>query len=187
MKNVFQMLIVLTLIGLISGGLLSMVSNWANPFIDINKQKATEEAIYLVHPSGKSYEKVQVSEMELYKVFDENKENIGYAFVYDGNGFQGKIRIITGILPDLSKITSIEILEQTETPGLGTKILEQPFKGFFNGLNSSGSLGWVKEGNSPGDNEVVAITGATISSKSVVAIINAGLNKLKTLKTGGGL
>ncbi|MBN1634316.1 MAG: FMN-binding protein [Ignavibacteria bacterium] len=185
MKTVIRMFIVLTFIGLISGGLLSIISNWANPLIAVNKQKATENAIFLVHPEGKSYEKISVNEMELYKVFNQQKEKIGYAFVYEGNGFQGKVRIMTGILPDLSKITSIEILEQTETPGLGTKILESPFDDYFNGLNSAGSIGWVKEGTAPKDNEVVAITGATISSKAVVTIINEGLNKLKTEISGG--
>lgn len=187
MKTVLKMFTVLTFIGLISGGLLSVISNWAEPLINVNKQKATEQAIFLVVPEGKSYEKAEVSDMELYKVFNDKKENIGYAFIYEGNGFQGKVRIMTGISPDLSKITSIEILEQTETPGLGTKILEPTFDNYFNGLNSSGNIGWVKEGTAPKDNEVVAITGATISSKAVVAIIDAGLAKLKTLKGAGNL
>ncbi len=187
MKTVIQMLVVLTGIGLISGGLLFQVSSWADPMIAVNKQKATEEAIYIVQPEGKSYEKISAGDFEGYKVFGQNKDLIGYAFVYEGNGFQGKIRIMIGIQPDLSKISSIEILEQSETPGLGTKVTEEPFKTKFKGLNSKGSIGWVKEGASPKDNEIIAITGATISSKSVVAIIDTGLKKLRTLKEGGKL
>lgn len=187
MKTVIQMLVVLTGIGLISGGLLFQISSWADPLIAVNKQKATEEAIYIVQPEGKSYEKLSAEGFEGYKVFGGNKDLIGYAFVYEGNGFQGKIRTMIGIQPDLSKISFIEILEQSETPGLGTKVTEEPFKNKFKGLNSKANIGWVKEGASPKDNEIIAITGATISSKSVVAIIDSGLKKLRTLKEGGKL
>ena len=44
--------------------------------------------------------------------------------LYEGNGFQGKIRLMLGLSNDLNKITSLEILEQVETPGLGSRVTE---------------------------------------------------------------
>ena len=187
MKIVLNMLATLTVIGLVSGGLLSYVSGWASPFIAENKLKATEEAIYLVQPEGKSYEPVQDPNLEAYKVFNENQEFIGYSLVYKGNGFQDKIRIMAGLTDDMRKITAIEILEQIETPGLGTKILEPPFKDQFHNLVTTPNIDWIKEGSGEKkENEIVAITGATISSKAVVAILNEGLTKLRELEKKGG-
>jgi len=188
MKTVIHMIVTLFVLGLVAGGLLSQVSLWADPLIATNKQKVTEEAIYIVQPStAKTYEKVSLKDLEVYKVFDEAKQHLGYSMAYEGNGFQGKIRVMVGLSPDLEKITKIEVLEQVETPGLGTKVTESHYKDQFKELITNPNLGWVKEGTEPKENEIVAITGATISSKSVVAIINDGLKKLKSYKSGGSL
>ena len=90
-----------------------------------------------------------------------------------------------GLTPDLERITSLEILEQVETPGLGTKVTEEPYKGQYKNLVTSPKIEWVK-GKAPSKpNEIQAITGATISSKSVVAIVNEGIAKVKDLKKRG--
>lgn len=187
MKTIIHMIATLTIIGVVAGGLLSGVSNWANPLIEKNKKVETEKAIFLVNPAGKSYEAVTDAGFELYKVKDDAGNMIGYSMVYEGNGFQGKIRIMIGLSSDMKKLTMYEILEQSETPGLGTKILEDPFKKQFNGLTVEPEIKWVK-GKAPSTpNEIQTITGATISSKSVVAIINNALVKARALKEKGVL
>jgi electron transport complex protein RnfG len=187
MKIVIHMIATLTIIGVIAGGLLSEVNDWAKPLIAKNQKAETEKAIFLVNPAGKSYEVVPNAGFEIYKVFDENKNLIGYSLAYEGNGFQGKIRLIIGLEKDLDKITSIEILEQVETPGLGTKILEDPFRKQFDGLATTPFVEYVKGVPPSKPNQVQTITGATISSKSVVAIINAGLEKARKQKEKGAL
>jgi len=187
MKKVIHMIATLTIIGIIAGGLLSEVNNWAYPLIVENQKAETERAIFLVQPAGKSYEAVKSNEIEIYKVFDENKNPVGYSMVSSGNGFQGKIKIMTGLSNDLSKIEMIEILEQVETPGLGTKVTEEPFKDQFKGLLTTPQINWVKGKAPEHENEIQTITGATISSKSVVAIINSGLEKARALKEKGAL
>lgn len=185
MKNVIKMLIVLSSIGVISGGVLSQVSSWANPFIEINRKKETERAIFIVQPEAKSYAAVEQVDFEMYKALDGNNKLLGYALPFEGNGFQGKIRIMIGLSKELDKIISIETLEQVETPGLGTKITEEDFKNQFKNLSTIPKVEWVKGVPPAKENQIQAITGATISSKSVVEIINAGLDKArKDLSTG---
>ena len=187
MKAVIHIIATLTIIGIIAGGSLSYVNNWANPLIEANKKAETEKAIFLVNPTGKSYEKIPNAGFEIYKVKDEAKNDIGYSLVTEGNGFQGKIRMMLGLSTDMNKITMYEILEQSETPGLGTKILDDPFKKQFTGLNSVPKVEWVK-GKAPSKpNEIQTITGATISSKAVVVIINNALEKARALKEKGAL
>ncbi len=187
MKTVIHMVATLTIIGIIVGGLLFIVSDWANPLIAANQKAETEKAIFLVHPEGKAYEAVKAKGIEAYKVFDDQKNLDGYSLVYEGNGFQGKIRMMIGLTSDLNEITSIEILEQVETPGLGSVITGDNFRGQFKGLQTTPSVNWVKNETPDQPNEIQAITGATISSKSVVAIINSGIEKLRQLNERGEL
>ncbi len=185
MKNVIQMIIVLTVIAAISGIALSEIASWANPKIAINRAKETERAIFRVQPKAKSYKKIENINYELYQVFDDNNNSLGYAFTYQGNGFQGTIRIIVGLNDSLTVISRIEILEQVETPGLGTKITEDAYLKQFENLLTIPEITWVKGAPPSKPNEIQTITAATISSKAVVDILNDGINKLRQLKQKG--
>ena len=183
MKQIVHILATLTVIGIISGAALAMVAEWADPKIEANRKAETERAIFLVQSDGKTYEQLEAP-FPLYQVFDETQNPAGFAMIYEGNGFQGKIRVMIGVEEDLTTVTAMEVLEQTETPGLGTKILEEPFKGQFNGLNADPQIDMVKGVPASKPNEVQAITGATISSKAIIAIINDGLAALRKHKGG---
>ncbi len=185
MKQIIVIVSALTIIGVIAGGSLSLVNNWAAPKIALNLKAETERAIFLVHPEGKRYEVIKDAGFEVYKVFNEKDSLTGYSLVYDGNGFQGKIKLMIGLSEDLNKTTSIEILEQSETPGLGTKILEPPYKDQYNGLEVNPPVILVKGAEPSNPNEVQSITGATISSKAVVTIVNEGIAKLKSIENKG--
>lgn len=187
MKTVIKMLITLSLIGVVSGALLSQISGWAAPKIEMHRKAATEKAIFMVQPLGKDYEKVNAIDFELYKVFDESKNLIGYAMPYEGNGFQGKIRIMIGVKENLNQLVGLEVLEQIETPGLGTKVTEEPFTKQFIDLIARPKIDWVKGAPASKENEIQAITGATISSVAIVDIINAGLAKLRSVEEEGRL
>lgn len=187
MKTILSMLLTLSLIGIVSGGGLAMVSSWAAPLIAANKKAATEEAIFQVQTEAKDYSKIESVDYELYKVFDGAGDFLGYALPWEGSGFQGKIRIMIGLNTDASTITAIEILEQVETPGLGTKIAEDPFRGQFESLTAEPQVDWVKGAPPTKDNEVQTITGATISAKAIVAIVNDGLKHLRDDLAQGGV
>lgn len=190
MKIIIHMLVTLSVIGVISGGLLSQISGWADPLIAEHRQQETESAIFEVQPSAKKYEKVTSVNYELYKVFDENGNEMGYALPYEGNGFQGKIRLMVGINHTLDQVVGMRVLEQVETPGLGTKIVTDPsnkennswFPEQFNGVQPTPEISVVKNAKPSKKSEIMAITGATISSKAVVAIINSGIQELRKLQ-----
>lgn len=187
MKPIVHIIATLTIIGIIAGGSLSLVNNWAAPKIAINQKAETERAIFLVHLDGKRYEAIKNAGFEAYKVFDESDSSLGYSLVYSGNGFQGKIKLMIGLSDDLSKLTSIEVLEQSETPGLGTKILEPPYEDQYNDLIPGTAIKLVKGVEPSSPNEVQAITGATISSRAVVTIVNEGISKLRILENKGAV
>lgn len=81
---------------------------------------------------------------------------------YSNNGYDAtQIQLMVGFLPDLT-IKNISVVQQKETPGLGTKMKESRFKDQFNGKNPGQYQLKVKK---DGGN-VDAITAATISSRA---------------------
>jgi len=186
MKTVLHMIATLTLIGILSGGLLSQVSNWAAPHIERHMQEAIRRAIETVQPDGVRSEKVATDRLELYRVFDREDKPAGYAMSVTGNGFTDKITLMVGVSEDLESITGIEILRQTDTPGLGAKIVEPEFKDKFKDLRAVPQIVCTKS-DKPGPNEIQAITAATITSQAVVDIVNVHMDILKEVKTGKDL
>jgi len=186
MKLVIKMIITLSFIGIISGSLLSELSGWAEPQIAAHRLEDTKNAIFLVQPKADNYKKLDLSDFELYQV-SVSDSIIGYALPYSGSGFQGNIRLMIGLDSDLNEITGMRVLEQVETPGLGTKVTENFFTNQFINLSTNPFIDCIKGAKASKDNEIEAITGATISSKAVTRIINDGLIKLRSIKKEGKL
>jgi electron transport complex protein RnfG len=99
--------------------------------------------------------------LEVYPSKMDGKIN-GYAIkTYSEKGYAGTITIMAGFKPD-GTIINISVLEQKETPGLGTKMAEPKFKDQFKDKNpSSFTLKVKKDGG-----QVDAISAATISSRA---------------------
>jgi Na+-translocating ferredoxin:NAD+ oxidoreductase subunit G len=79
-------------------------------------------------------------------------------------GFSGRFDLMVGLNPDGS-ICKIVVLEQKETPGLGTKMKESKFKDQFNQLNIGSLNGNIVKVKKDGGT-IDAITAATISSRA---------------------
>ena len=109
----------------------------------------------------------------IYGGYDEERNFVGYAIPGEGPGFQDTIKLLYGYLPTANKVVGMEVLQSRETPGLGDKIYKDlVFVGAFSDLPIEPTIEVVKKGRKVSDNQVDAITGATISSRAVVKIIN---------------
>jgi electron transport complex protein RnfG len=172
MNKILRMIIVLTVIGLVSGGILAVVYNWSLPKIELNQIRETDAAIFKVLPATKSYKKVAKDDLTYFECFDKEGGRVGTAILCQGNGYQGEIKLMVGVNADLSKFTGMTVLEQVETPGLGAKIAEKRFESQFKELATKPPIEHVKAKAPEKPNEIQAITGATISSRAVVNIIN---------------
>ena len=99
--------------------------------------------------------------VELYPAFMDSVY-VGTAVVGSSEkGYSGLIKIMVGFNPDGS-IKNIEVLEQKETPGLGTKMKEDRFIRQFRGKNPSEFTLKVKKDKG----DVDALTGATITTRA---------------------
>lgn len=174
-----RMIIVLTVVSLFAGISLVFVNQYAAPLIKQNAEKAIEKAVFTVLPDAKKTDKITFGETTIFKGINEENQPVGYAFLAEGSGYQGVIKIMVGIDSKLEKLTGIEILESVETPGLGAKIAKPHFKDQFKGVSVSPIINYVKGRKPTRPNEIQAITGATISSRSVVKILNTNIKKIK--------
>lgn len=93
------------------------------------------------------------------------------------NGFSGLIRIMVGF-DTTGNIINTSVLEQKETPGLGTKMVEPFFKDQFNNKNPETSNLTVKKDGG----EIDAITASTITSRAFCEAVNRAF---KSYKEGG--
>jgi electron transport complex protein RnfG len=182
MNKIVRMIVVLTVIGLVSGGVLAVVYQWSLPRIEENQVREMDAAVFEVLPATKSYKKMVKGGLIYFECFDNKKRLLGYAILCHGNGYQGEIRLMVGVKADLSKFTGMVILEQVETPGLGAKIAEAKFQKQFKDLAAKPPIEYVKGRAPVKPNQIQAITGATISSKAVVDIINKTVKEWLKLK-----
>jgi len=190
MNKTAKMMIVLTVITALSGAVLSSWDSITKPKIEYHQLQALKAAISDVLPSYNYYEEKTVNEKTVYiGKMDDNIRPIGIAFEVDGSGFQGNISIMVGVNPSFTSITGIKVLGQIETPGLGTKIVVDPsnkanpfwFPEQFGGVVLFPQIDVVKNSIPQNPNEVQAISGATITSKAVVRIINDNIQQIKDL------
>ena len=98
---------------------------------------------------------------------------IGYTIKTSSKGYGGAIELMVGISKD-GKITGVEIGNHSETPGLGSKATEPMFKNQYVDKDVLNSLLVVK-GSTNNDNEISAISGATITSNGVTNGVNAAM------------
>jgi len=114
---------------------------------------------------------------KIYLGFDAEGRPTGVAVKAAAAGFQDVITLIYGFDPATGELMGMKVLESKETPGLGDKIEKDlAFVSQFQG--AAPPLAAVKRATGA-SGEVDAITGATISSRAVVRIINASLAELR--------
>ena len=100
----------------------------------------------------------------------DDKNIIGYVFTTSAKGYGGDIITMVGIKAD-GTVSGMDFLSISETAGLGMNADTDEFKNQFAG--KIGEIGLNK--NTPAENEIQALTGATITSKAVTEAVNIAL------------
>lgn len=181
--SVFRLIFTLAIAGLLSGLAIVSIYQVTLPTITAYQAKVLQEAIFKVLPSATKIEKLQDNEKTIYAGYNNKGTLIGYAIPAEGAGYQDTIRLLYGYEPNKRLIIGMEILDSKETPGLGDKIYKDAdFIANFKALSVEPEIILVKKGSKHAPNEVDAISGATVSSKAVVRIINIANEKCQLCK-----
>ena len=192
--------LILTLITLVAGGLLGMVYEVTKEPIAQQAEKEKQEAYKAVFEDADSFEVcVEADDADLAAYLTENGfeaqtvnevmeakdasgETIGYALnMTTSEGYGGDISFSMGVTLD-GTLNGISILDINETAGLGMNATKDEFKGQFAGKLVDAFE--VTKSGAASDNEINAISGATITSKAITGGVNAGLCAFEYVKEG---
>lgn len=140
-----------------------------------NQNKAMKKLI-----EADEYPEKEFYDEQKYNIAVKDGETIGYIFTTAAKGYGGNVQVMTAVNLD-GTIAAVEILDASgETPGLGQNVTKQNFYSQFAGLKENISV--IKGGSANAENnEINAVTGATISSKAVTEAVNQALTYAKDI------
>ncbi len=173
--------------GALAGLLLVFVFQLTQPAIQAHKELMLQQAVNEVLGAPERYDTLYLVDGALtpelpdgvdertldrvYHGFAADGVPVGFAISASRPGFQDVIRLIFGYDAATGRLLGMRVLESKETPGLGDKIeKDAAFTGQFAGCEPP--LVGVKGGAGSAPNEIDTITGATISSVTVLRAIN---------------
>lgn len=178
MKEMLKMILVLAVICVLAGGVVAVVNHvTSKPIADAlreEKMKAMRLVLpdYDNDPMSCTNTVLEDGKAWVFHVAKKDGGFAGTAFEASSDqGYSGTIRIMAGVNAD-DTIRAIEILQQAETPGLGARIAENSFRDQFRGRDCMTTSWKVRKDGG----DIDAITGATISSRAVLAALRAALD-----------
>lgn len=174
-KGVILPTTVLTVICILITFILAYTNSITKDKIAEQQTIKLAESQKVVLPNCETFEEIAEN---AYEGKDASGNTGGYVFVTSATGYGGPIEVMTGIDSD-GKISGINILSHSETPGLGAKATEDSFKGQYSGLDANQSVAVTKDGGT-----IDAISGATITSRAVSNAVNEAIEMYKTVKEG---
>ena len=117
---------------------------------------------------------------------DDKGDVVGYAVTAASKGYGGDVVIMVGLKAD-GTINAICVTDNSnETPGLGANSSNEDFRKQYNGKTADKEIKVVKTPTDK-DDEIQAITSATITSKAVTASVNEVLKFYNDNLKGGGV
>ncbi|MBN2588340.1 MAG: FMN-binding protein [Sedimentisphaerales bacterium] len=121
------------------------------------------------------------------KAVDSDGNALGWAFICEGKGFADKVQLLVIVDNDFERMIGYGVLYSIETVKYGDEIRFPEFMNQFKGA-PAGGFQLSKTGDKTIiDSEIVAITGATITSQAVVDMFNAFIPQVKEQMQEKGL
>lgn len=185
--------------GVMAGLLIVFVFGWTQPTIQAYKARVLAQAVTEVLADPARYDTLYVHDgalladppqgvdatglEQIYLGYDADGRPLGFAIVAAKAGFQDVIRLIYGYDASAGRLLGMLVLENKETPGLGDKIVkDSAFVAEFSDVETPITglkAGRPDDPTAPGGIDM--ITGATISSRTIVKAINESLERLGPL------
>ena len=131
--------------------------------------------------------KGRIIKSDIYKAVSGDGKCLGFCFGAEGAGFADKIELVIAVDSKFETIAGYKVLSSNETPGFGDQITHDYYREQFKGAPAA-KLNLSKTGQPDKiDDEIIAISGATVSSEAVVKIFNNYIDQIKTALTKEGL
>ena len=157
--------------------MLVMTNSVATPIIEGNAKKAADLARTVVLEKADSFTSLEIDPDTATEtgVSEIHKADNGSGYVVTSTtmtGYSGALSVLIGIDSDM-KIAKIQVLPNEETAGIGKQVEEEAFTSQFSGSGSDSV-----------ESSVTMISGATISSKAVLATVQQAFDEISKLEGG---
>lgn len=210
MKNIIKDTLILFAITLVAGLGLGLVYNVTANSRAVQEEKTKIEAYNTVMPGLGSFDNVSFDSVaadkyikeqinknetektiksynatidEVIKAKDKSGNDLGYIItVTDNEAYGGSLQMTVGIKDD-GTVMGISFLSLSETPGLGMKAKDDDFMSQFS--NKKVDFFKYTKSEAKADNEINAISSATITSNAVTHGVNGAIYCVDFI-TGGG-
>ncbi|WP_036729448.1 FMN-binding protein [Peptoniphilus mikwangii] len=185
MKEPVKFGIILLLFCALSAGLLAVVNGFTAPIIAQAELESTLESYKVIFgeiaDEFEEYDQEKLAEIqnvypEVLNIFVATKsgEVVGYGINVTTSGFGGAMTNAIGIISESDRIAGFRNIVNAETKGFGTQIEEEKYYSSYNDKSATGEL---KINISPeAEDEVLQISGATVTSKAVLVGDNIALS-----------
>ncbi|GFN34473.1 RnfABCDGE type electron transport complex subunit G [Tepidimicrobium xylanilyticum] len=179
MNETIKLGLILFIITAVAASVLAISNSVTSERIAEVEQLASERAMTEVLEIAKKFEPLAANRLseivgnntgilEISEGYNDS-ELVGYVFKMQVNGYGGPLTFMTGISKE-GKIIGIKVLEHGETPGLGANSTRPYFANSFKGKSVDKEIIAVK--NPQADNEVQALTSATVTTNAIVNGVN---------------
>ena len=168
--------------------LLATVNHITAPIIAANAAREQTEARKAVLQEATEFELIAEkpdNDIPVTAIYVGEKEGqlVGYCVNVQPIGYGGVIDLMVGIQAD-GAVERVKIITMSETAGLGSKAQDEAFLQQYAGKNVTDAFSVIKNGI-PQQGEIVAVSGATVTSKAVTAGVNEALRAVKNLHKEG--
>jgi Na+-translocating ferredoxin:NAD+ oxidoreductase subunit G len=179
MKGTLKLILTLALVCGLAAGALAVVNAVTKDRIAEYARIAKMEALKKVFPEAEEFRETDPG-----KAWDAVQAGsaVGSVHLVRTQGYSGPIEAVVGMRAD-GTLTAVQVVLQTETPGLGAKIVGEKFLAQFAG-KARGEVALKKDDAASG--RIDAISAATISSRAVTKAVRAALDAAGGNAPGGG-
>jgi len=188
MNETVKLGIILLVISAVAAGLLGLSNAVTSERIaqadkianDQAKQELLSEAASFVTLDDSKLNEIAGADsniLEISEGYDASSNLVGYTVKATTSGYGGQIQFMIGISTE-GHITGFKVLSHSESPGLGANSEKSYFTDSFKGKSASGNLTSAKEPKA--ENEIQALTSATITTNAIVDGVNKVLEVYNT-------
>jgi Na+-translocating ferredoxin:NAD+ oxidoreductase subunit G len=185
MREMIKMVVVLTLLTSVAGGLLAAVRSGTKDRIENQQLEFVKGPAIRSILKGASNDPI----VDRFKILDGNIERNFFIGIFDGKanriafessgkGYGGNVGLMVGISLDDDQLLGVGVTTHSETPGMGAKAKSDPgFSAQFKGLDIANPVKVTKDGG-----KINAISGATITSRAVCSGATDAMDVYKRLR-----
>lgn len=182
-KNILIPTIALFVICLVATTLLAFANSVTAPIIDELAVKTEMESRKKVVTLAEEFVDKNENGISYAVGIDKDGKELGMVFTTTAKSYGGEILVMTGVSMD-GRVTGVELLSINDTAGLGMNATKSEFRNQFLGLVNGIKV--MKNSSNPDNNEITALTGATITSQAVTDAVNAALADFETVTGKAG-